>query len=85
MTLAEIEEKTNVFLANSLNVEKEKISPEARLKEDMEIDSLDYIDIVVFLDKEFGIKIQNPSEMADIKTLSQFNEFIYNRIPNNYG
>ena len=43
MTLAEIEEKTNVFLANSLNVEKEKISPEARLKEDMEIDSLDYI------------------------------------------
>ena len=82
MTHAEIENKANDFFINDLNVEKENICPESRLKEDMGIDSLDYIDIAVLLERDFCIKITDPSEMTNILTLSQFYDYIFNRVKN---
>ena len=49
MTRTEIEEKVRDFLIEDLEIEEENIFPDARLKEDMGIDSLDYVDIVVTL------------------------------------
>ena len=71
MTRTEIEEKVRDFLIEDLEIEEENIFPDARLKEDMGIDSLDYVDIVVIVEKNFGFKIV-PQEMASVKTLSQF-------------
>ncbi len=79
MTRAEIEEKVKNFLIEDLEVEEENIFPEALLKEDMDIDSLDYVDIVVIVEKNFGFKI-NPQEMASVKTLSQFYDYIESKI-----
>ena len=58
MTRAEIEERVKEFLIEDLEIEPEKISPEANLKEDLEIDSLDFVDIVVIVEKKFGFKIK---------------------------
>ena len=80
MTRSEIEEKVNAFLVDDLEIEEENIYPESRLKEDMGIDSLDYVDIVVIVEKNFGYKITNPSEMTAVKTLSQFYEYIDSKI-----
>ena len=80
MTRSEIEEKVNAFLVDDLEIEEENIYPESRLKEDMGIDSLDYVDIVVIVEKNFGYKITNPSEMTTIKTLSQFYDYIESKI-----
>ena len=49
MTRTEIEEKVRNFLIEDLEIEEENIFPDARLKEDMGIDSLDYVDIVVIV------------------------------------
>ena len=75
MTRTEIEEKVQAFLIDDLEIEEENIFPEAKLKEDMGIDSLDYVDIVVIVEKNFGFKIK-PEEMANVKTLSQFYDYI---------
>ena len=58
---------------------EEKIAPEAQLKEDLGIDSLDFVDIVVIVEKKFGFKIK-PEEMAGVKTLSQFCDYIEGKV-----
>ncbi|MBQ3656887.1 MAG: acyl carrier protein [Bacteroidales bacterium] len=75
MTRTEIEETVKKFLVEELEIDEDKIAPEARLKDDMGIDSLDFVDIVVIVDKEFGFKIK-PEEMAGIVTLNDFCSFI---------
>ena len=79
MTRTEIEEKVKAFLVDDLEIEEENIYPESRLKEDMGIDSLDYVDIVVIVEKNFGFKIK-AEEMTAVKTLSQFYDYIESRI-----
>ena len=79
MTRTEIEQKVRDFLIDDLEIEEENIFPEARLKEDMGIDSLDYVDIVVIVEKNFGFKIV-PQEMANVKTLSQFYDYIESKV-----
>ena len=57
MTRTEIEEKVRNFLIEDLEIDEEKITPDAKLKDDMGIDSLDFVDIVVIVDKNFGFKL----------------------------
>lgn len=79
MSRQEIEEKVRNFLIEDLEIEEEKIAPEARLKEDMGIDSLDFVDIVVIVEKHFGFKIK-PEEMVNIITLTEFCDYIENKM-----
>jgi acyl carrier protein len=79
MTRTEIEEKVRAFLIDDLEIDEEKIADEATLKDDMGIDSLDFVDIVVIVEKNFGFKIK-PEEMADVKTLRQFCDYIERKV-----
>ena len=79
MTREEIEEKVRAFLIDDLEIDEDKISDDAKLKDDMGIDSLDFVDIVVIVEKKFGFKIK-PEEMAGVKTLSQFCDYIESKV-----
>lgn len=79
MNRSEIEEKVKHFLIEELEIDEDKIYPEARLKEDMDIDSLDFVDIVVIVDKYFGFKLK-AEEMAGIDTLAQFRDYIESKV-----
>lgn len=79
MNRTEIEEKVNAFLIEDLEVEEEKICPQAKLKADLGIDSLDFVDIVVLVEKKFGFKIQQ-SEMTGVDTLSKFYDYIESKV-----
>lgn len=79
MTRTEIEEKVKAFLIDDLEIDEEKITNDALLKDDMGIDSLDFVDIVVIVEKNFGFKIK-PEEMTDVKTLSQFCDYIESKV-----
>ncbi|CDC99943.1 acyl carrier protein 2 [Alistipes sp. CAG:268] len=81
MERKEIEEKVKAFLIDELEVEEEKIAPEALLKEDIGIDSLDFVDIVVIVERTFGFKIK-PEEMAGVKTLNDFCDYIETKVGN---
>ena len=75
MDRQEIEAKVKEFLIDDLEIDEEKIQPEARLKEDIGIDSLDFVDIVVIVEKKFGFKIKT-EEMANGKTFNDFCDYI---------
>lgn len=79
MNRTEIENKVRDFLIEDAEVDEEKIYPDARLKEDVGIDSLDFVDIVVIVEKNFGFKIK-PEEMAGVATLNDFYSYIESKV-----
>ena len=79
MSRQEIEEKVRAFLIDDLEIDEEKIKDDATLREDMGIDSLDFVDIVVIVEKNFGFKIK-PEEMAGVTTLRQFCDYIESKV-----
>ena len=79
MNRAEIEEKVRNFLIEELEIEPKNIFPDAKLKDDMGIDSLDFVDIVVIVEKNFGFKIK-AEEMAGVETFSKFCDYIEKKI-----
>ena len=79
MNRQEIEELVKNFLVEDLELDESKIKPEARLKEDIGIDSLDFVDIVVIVEKKFGFKIK-PEELTNVKLFSQFCDYIEKKI-----
>lgn len=79
MERKEIEEKVKNFLIEDIEVDEEKITPDAKLKDDLGIDSLDFVDIVVLVDRKFGFKIKQ-EEMVGIDTLSKFCDYIESKV-----
>lgn len=45
------------IIAETSGVDRDKILPDSHVIKDLEIDSLDFLDIVFAIDKEFGIKV----------------------------
>ena len=79
MERKEIEEKVRNFLIEDLEIDEENIAPEAKLKDDLGIDSLDFVDIVAIVEKNFGFKTK-PEEMQGVVTLSQFCDYIESKV-----
>ncbi len=79
MTRKEIDEKVRAFLIDDLEIDEGKIFEDAKLKDDMDIDSLDFVDIVVIVEKNFGFKIV-PEEMQNVTTLKQFCDYIESKV-----
>lgn len=75
MERKEIEEKVRKFLLEELEVEEENVRDDAQLYADMGIDSLDLVEIVVIVDREFGFRL-NPEDMKEVLTLKQFCDYI---------
>jgi len=55
--MSEVFEVVATIIATSSEVPRDKILPESHIVDDLEIDSLDFLDIVFAIDKKFGIKI----------------------------
>lgn len=79
MDRKEIENKVCEFLIEDLEVDAGALVAEARLKEDVGIDSLDFVDIVVIVEKNFGFKIK-PEEMVGVNTLGDFYDYIERKV-----
>ncbi|MDD2595868.1 MAG: phosphopantetheine-binding protein [Bacteroidales bacterium] len=79
MKREEIIEKVNEFLVEEIEIAPELIKDDALLKDDLKIDSLDFVDIVVIVQKVFGFKIK-PEDMGTVKTLGQFYDYIEEKV-----
>lgn len=79
MTRKEIEEKVREFLIEDIEIDEEKITPDANLRKDLGIDSLDFVDIVVVVEKRFGFKIKQ-EEMVGVDTFSKFCDYIETKV-----
>ncbi|MDR1675464.1 MAG: phosphopantetheine-binding protein [Tannerella sp.] len=79
MERKEIELQVRDFLVEEMEIEPETIFGEAKLKDDLGLDSLDFVDIVVIVEKRFGFKIR-PEEMANVTTVSEFYDYIESKV-----
>ena len=81
MLKEEIFVKVNDFLIDEFEIEKSLIVPEAHLMNDLGIESLDFVDIVVIIEKEFGFKVKR-EDMANVRTVGDLCDYIENHIKN---
>ena len=79
MERKEIESLVKNFLIEDMEIDATKMHDEAKLKEDLGLDSLDFVDIVVIVEKHFGFKIK-PEEMAHVLTVKDFYDYIDSKI-----
>lgn len=79
MTIEEIKEKVENILVEEFEIEQDKLQPAALLKQDVGIDSLDFVDIVVAIEREFGFK-PSTQDLKQVKTLGELYTFIQERV-----
>ncbi|HRP55279.1 phosphopantetheine-binding protein [Agriterribacter sp.] len=75
----EIIEKINHFLSEEFEVDEAGITPGGNVKEVLELDSLDYIDLVVVIESNFSFKVK-PEDFAGITTFSDFYNYVISRV-----
>ncbi|MDP1622251.1 MAG: phosphopantetheine-binding protein [Bacteroidales bacterium] len=75
----EIIRKINQLLVDEIEIEAAQIAPSADLKKDLGIDSLDFVDLFVIIENNFGFKMK-AEEMTEVKSLQDFYNYIINRI-----
>lgn len=72
-------EKVNDFLIEEFEVESDDISPQADLKGTLELDSLDFVDLVVAIDESFGVKLVG-EDFVNVATLQDFYNLIARKL-----
>jgi acyl carrier protein len=75
----EIIKKINQLLIDEIEIDESQISPAADLKKDLGIDSLDFVDLFVIIENNFGFKMK-AEEMSDIKKLDDFYAYVIRRV-----
>jgi len=79
MTKEEIAGIIKTFLIDEFEIDEAKIVPAAHLKDDLGLESLDFVDIAVIVQKEFGLTLKG-EEMTAIRTLDDLYGYISNCI-----
>ena len=79
MSNEDIITKVNGFLVEEFEVDAEKITPDAVLKDVLELDSLDYVDLVVVIESNFGFKVKG-EDFVGINTFQDFYNYIITKV-----
>lgn len=78
MNKEEIKNKINFFLAKEFEIDESAISPSALLKDTLDLDSLDYVDLVVIIESNFDFRVQ-PKDFQNINTFDDIYEYVFER------
>lgn len=79
MKIEEIIEKATVILAEEFEIEESDITPDASLQNTLGLDSLDLVDVVVLVEKHFGVTLTGP-DFTGILTFKDFYELLNRKI-----
>ena len=81
MTKAEIIETTIKFLSEKFDVNPDHIQPENNLQETLDLDSLDYVDLVVVVEENLGFQ-PTREDFEEISTFDDFYNVAHKKISN---
>ena len=76
MSEQEIIAAINEVFEEDFEIEREMLEPQANIFEDLELDSLDIVDLVVAMQKKFGVTIRDDERIREIRTLGDLYELI---------
>ena len=78
MTLTDddIFQRIKSIFIEEFELEPEQLEPEATLFDDLGLDSLDAVDMVVALEKEFGVKVKDEESIRSVRTLDDLHKLL---------
>ncbi len=79
MEANEVFEKVKGLFVEDLGIDESKVTMDAKLEEDLEIDSLGIVEVVMAFEDEFDIEIDD-EELADVSTVSQAVNLLHSKI-----
>ena len=79
MEVNEVFEKVKGLFEEESGIESEKITMEAKLEEDLEIDSLGIVEVVMAFEDEFEIEIDD-EELTDVGTVGQAVNLLHSKL-----
>ena len=79
MEVNEVFEKVKNLFVEELGLDVDKVTMDAKLEEDLEIDSLGIVEVVMAFEDEFGIEIDD-EELTDVKTVGQAVNLLHSKL-----
>ncbi len=79
MEKEELIKKVNDFFIEEFEADEDEILPQNDLMKTLDLDSLDLVDLVVVIDKTFGVKVKS-EEFVGIRTLQDFYDYIDGKV-----
>jgi acyl carrier protein len=73
--MADTFERIKNIIVDLLGVEPDKVTPEARFREDLEADSLDLVELIMAVEEEFGGTISD-EEAQQLRTVGQAVKYV---------
>ncbi|MHA4739342.1 phosphopantetheine-binding protein [Dyadobacter sp. MSC1_007] len=79
MSWEEVIEETRDFLSEEFEVDRDLILPENSLKDTLDLDSLDYVDLVVLIDENLNVKLTG-EDFKEIVTFGDFYQLVRKKL-----
>ena len=79
METNEVFEKVKGLFVEDLGIDESKVTMDAKLEEDLEIDSLGIVEVVMAFEDEFDIEIDD-EELADVSTVGEAVKLLHSKI-----
>ncbi|MAW26561.1 MAG: acyl carrier protein [Candidatus Actinomarina sp.] len=79
MEVNEVFEKVKNLFVDELGIDAEKVTMEAKLEEDLDIDSLGIVEVVMAFEDEFEIEIDD-EELTDVGTVGQAVNLLHSKL-----
>ena len=73
--MATIQDKTRALIAQKMSLDEDEITPEKSIKNDLGADSLDIVEVLMMLEREFNLKFAE-SDTEKIQTVGDLYELI---------
>lgn len=71
----------NHFLVEDFEINESALTPDANLKETLDLDSLDYVDLVVSIEGNFGFKVK-PEDFQSMISMQDFYDYVEQKVSN---
>ena len=68
-------EQIKEYMVTNFQIDESTITPEAHLIDDLQLTSLDIMDIAMYIEEEFGIILEE-EDLADVSTVQSFVELL---------
>ncbi|MCK5228320.1 MAG: acyl carrier protein [Desulfobulbaceae bacterium] len=72
----EVRQRVVDVLAEEFELDPARLTPDATLYDDLGLDSLDAVDMVVVLEKAFGVKLSDEEAVRAVRTMQDLFELI---------
>ena len=71
-----LKNRIHQVFVEKFEIPEEELLPEKRIFEDLELDSLDVVDLVAGLQHTFGIPLRDNKELLQVRTIQDIYDFL---------